>query len=331
MKRREFIALLGGAAAAGSPLTARAQQGERMRRVGVLMRSPADEPEAQARLAAFQQGLQEAGWAVGRNLRIDSRWSTGDYARLRRDAAELVALGPDVVLAGIGGTVAALQEASRTVPIVFAQGVDPVGSSQVESLARPGGNTTGFTQIDYSLAGKWLELLKEIAPKVARVAVLRDSGGGAAGIGQWAVIGAAASSFGVEPSPIGLRDAPEIERAVAAFAREPNGGLIVVVSAASLRHRDLIVTLAARHRLPAVYFNRFFVTGGGLVSYGANVIGQYRQAAGYVDRILKGAKPADLPVQNPVRYEMALNLKTANALGLTVPPTVSVRADEVIE
>jgi putative tryptophan/tyrosine transport system substrate-binding protein len=333
MKRREFIKALAGSAAATPlawPLAAHAQQGDRMRRVGVLMRSPADEPESQARLAAFQQGLQEAGWAVGRNVRIETRWSTGDLARLRRDAVELVALGPDVVLAGVGGTTDALLQASRTVPIVFAQGVDPVGSGQVESLARPGGNATGFTQLDFSLAGKWLELLKELAPKVTRVAVLRVPG--IAGIGQWAVIGAAAASLGVEPSPIDLQGgAGEIERAVAAFAREPNGGLIVVVSAASFAHRDLVVALAARHRLPAVYFNRFFVAGGGLISYGANVIGQYRQAAGYVDRILKGAKPADLPVQNPTRYEMALNFKTAKALGITVPPAVSVRADEVIE
>jgi len=334
MKRREFIKALAGSAAAAPliswPLAARAQQGERMRRIGVLMRSPADEPEAQARLAAFQQGLQEAGWAVGRNIRIDTRWSVGDVARLRRDAAELVALGSDVILAGIGGTTAALREASRTVPIVSAQVVDPVGAGHVASLARPGGNVTGFTQLDYSLAGKWLELLKEIAPKATRVGVVREPG--IAGIGQWAVIGAAAASLGVEPSPIGLQGgAGEIERAVAAFAREPNGGLIVVVSAASFAHRDLIVTLAARHQLPAVYFNRFFVTGGGLISYGANVIGQYRRAAGYVDRILKGAKPADFPVHAPTKYEMAINLKTAKALGLTVPPTVLVRADEVIE
>jgi putative tryptophan/tyrosine transport system substrate-binding protein len=331
MKRREFIALLGGAAAMplAWPLAAHAQQGERVRRVGVLMHSPADEPEAQARLAAFQQGLQEAGWAVGRNIRIDTRWSVGDAARLRQDAAELVALGPDVILAGIGATIPMLQEASRTVPIVFAQGLDPVGAGFVASLARPGGNVTGFTQMDYGLAAKWLELLKEIAPKVTRVGVVRELG--VAGIGQWAAIGVAASSLGVEPSPIGLREAGEIERAVVAFAREPNGGLIVVVSAASFAHRALIVTLAARHRLPAVYFNRSFVAGGGLISYGANMIGQYRQAAGYVDRILKGTKPADLPVQNPTRYEMAINLKTAKALGIAVPPMVLVRADEVIE
>jgi putative ABC transport system substrate-binding protein len=301
-----------------------------VRRVGVLMAVAADEPETQARLAAFLQGMQEYGWAVGRNVRIDTRWSAGDVARLRREAVELLALGPDVILAGPGQTIATLQQASRTVPLVFAQGIDPVGASFVNSLARPGGNATGFNQLDYSLAGKWLELLKEIAPKVTRVAVLREPG--PAGVGQWAVIQAWAASLGVELSPIDVqRDAGEIERAVAAFAREPNGGLIGVVSGASLTHRDLIVTLAARHQLPVVYYNRFFVTGGGLISYGANVIDQYRRAAGYVDRILKGEKPADLPVQNPTKCELVINLKTAKALGLDVPPSLLVRADEVIE
>ena len=329
MKRREFITLVGGAAA--WPVVARAQQAERVRRVGVLMQSPADEPEAQARLAAFLEGLHEAGWAIGRNVRIDSRWSGRDAARLRRDAAELVALGPDVVLAGVGGTIPALQQASHTMPIVFAQGLDPVGNDYVESLARPGGNVTGFNQLDYGLAGKWLELLKELAPKITRVAVLRDAGSAPAGVGQWAVIGAAAASLDIEPRPIRLRDIPEIESAVAAFAREPNGGLIVVVSAGSLTHRDLIVTLAAQHRLPTVYFNRSFVAGGSLISYGANVIDHYRRAAGYVDRILRGAKPADLPVQNPTKYELVINLKTSKILGLTVPPSLLARADEVIE
>ena len=272
-----------------------------MRRIGVLMGVASDEPESQARIAAFLQGLRELGWTDGRNVRIDTRWSAGDAARLRRDAAELVALGSEVILAGPGQTITILLEASRTVPIVFAQGLDPVGASFVESPARRG-NATGFNQLDYSLAAKWLELLKEIAPKVTRVAVLREPG--PAAIGQWAVIQAVASSVGVELRPINVqREAEEVERAVAAFSREPNGGLIAVVSGASLTHRNLIVTLAARHQIPVVYYNRFFVTGGGLISYGANVIEQYRRAAGYVDRILKGEKPAILPVQNPTNCD----------------------------
>jgi len=329
MQRRVFITMLGSAAVAW-PVVARAQQGEQVRRIGVLMHTPADEPEAQTRLEAFLQGMQEAGWAVGRNMRLDYRWSTGDIARLRRDAAELVALGPDVILAGIGGTTLALREASRTVPIVFAQSLDPVGAGFVQSMARPGGNATGFTQFEYGLSAKWLELLKELAPRVTRVGVLRETG--SAGVGQWAIIQAASSSLGVELSSIELRrDAGEIERAVTAFAREPNGGLIVVVSASATIHRELIITLAARHRLPVVYPYRFFVTAGGLASYGPDLVGQYRKAATYVDRILKGAKPAELPVQAPTKYELAINLKTAKALGLDVPPTVLVRADEVIE
>jgi putative ABC transport system substrate-binding protein len=327
MRRREFISLLGGAGVAW-PLAVRAQQPERMRRVGLLMHTAPDEPEAQARLAAFLQGLQESGWAVGRNVRLDYRWSAGDAGRLHKDAAELVALGPDVVLAGVGATIPALQQASRTVPIVFAQGLDPVGAGFVESLARPGGNATGFTQFEYSLSGKWLELLKELAPRVTRVAVLREPG--PAGVGQWTIIQAVASSLGVELSPVNLRDA-EIEHAAIAFARGSNGGLIVVVSAASLIHRELIVALAARHQLPAVYPYSFFVAAGGLISYGPNLVDQYRRAAGYVDRILKGEKPADLPVQAPTKYELAINLKTAKALGLTVPDTLLARADEVIE
>ena len=314
MQRREFITLLGGAAAMW-PLAAHAQHGDRMRRIGILMGTAADEPEAKARFAAFLQGLQQLGWTEGRNMRIDTRWGSGEIARLRKDAAELVALGPDVVLAGVGATTPAMQQVTRTLPIVFGQGVDPVGAGLVESLARPGGNTTGFLQLEYSLSGKWLELLKEISPSMTRVAVLREPG--AAGIGQWAVIAAVAASLGLELKPIDiLRDAGEVERAMTAFARGSNGGLIVMVSAAALTHRDLIVALAARHRLPAVYFNRIFVTDGGLISYGANVIDQYRRAAGYVDRILKGEKPADLPVQAPTKYEMVINLKTAKALGL---------------
>jgi putative tryptophan/tyrosine transport system substrate-binding protein len=329
MIRREFITLLGGAAAAIWPLVARAQQSERMRLVGVLMHATSDEPESQARIVAFAQGLQEAGWSVGRNVRIETRWSTGDVSRLRRDAAELVALTPDVVLAGVGATIPALLETSRTVPIVFAQGLDPVGAGFVESLARPGGNATGFTQFEYSLSGKWLEMLKEVAPGVTRVGVLREAG--PAGIGQWAIIQAVAQASGVELSPINLRDQSEIERAVTAFARAPSGGLIAVVSASSQFHRELIVSLAARHQLPVVYPYRFFVTGGGLMSYGPDLINQYRRAASYVDRILKGDKPGDLPVQAATKFELVINLKTARALGLDVPPTLLARADEVIE
>jgi putative ABC transport system substrate-binding protein len=325
MRRRDFIAAIAGATML--PFAVRAQ--ERVRRVGVLMHTRSEEPEAQARLAAFLQGLQEAGWSVGRNVRIETRWSVGDTARLRKDATELVALGPDVIVAGVGATTLALQEASRTVPIVFAQGLDPVGSDQIVSLARPGTNATGFTQFEYGLSAKWLELLKEIAPQVTRVGVLREPG--AAGIGQWAIIQAAASSLGVELSPIGLRDAAEIERALTSFARDPKGGLVVAVSSASQLHRELIITLAARHQLPAVYPYRFFVSHGGLISYGPDLVGLYRRAAGYVDRVLKGEKPSDLPVQSATKYELAINLKTAKALGLTVPLILQQRADEVIE
>jgi putative ABC transport system substrate-binding protein len=328
VNRREFIPLLGGAAAVW-PLAARAQQAEQMRRIGVLMNTSADEPESQARLAAFMQGLQELGWAVGRNMRIDHRWSPGDVVRLRKDAAELVALRPEVILAGVGGTTATLQQVTRTIPIVMAQGIDPVGNGFVDSLARPGGNTTGFIQFEYSLAGKWMELLKEVAPGTTRVGVLREPG--PAAIGQWTMIQAVAQSLGVELKPIELRDANEIERAVTAFARSPNAGLIVVVSAASLTHGELIITLAARHRLPAVYAYRVFVTHGGLITYSPDIASQYRRAAGYVDRILKGETPADLPVQTPTKYELVINLKTANALGLEVPATLLARADEVIE
>jgi ABC-type uncharacterized transport system substrate-binding protein len=328
MRRREFITLLGGVAAAW-PLAAHAQQGERMRRIGVLMHTAADEPESQARLAAFMQGLQELGWAVGRNLRIDNRWSVGDATRLRKDAAELVALSPEVILGGVGATAAALQQASHTVPVVMAQGIDPVGNGYVESLARPGGNITGFIQFEYGLAGKWAELLKEIAPGIMRVGVLREPG--AAAVGQWTMIQAVAQSFGVELKPIDLREAGEIERAVAAFAAASNGGLIVAVSAAALTHRELIIKLAAQHRLPAVYAYRVFVTSGGLITYGPDISSLYRRAAGYVDRILKGEKPADLPVQAPTKYELVINLKAAKALSLTVPDSLLARADEVIE
>jgi putative tryptophan/tyrosine transport system substrate-binding protein len=329
MRRREFITLFGGAAAAW-PLAAHAQQTERMRRIGVLMNVAADDPEAQARNVAFLQGLHELGWTDGRDVRIDYRWAAGDADRLRRYAAELVALAPDVVLASGTSTVGPLQRASGTVPIVFAGVADPVGAGFVNSMARPGSNATGFISFEYVLSGKWLELLKQIAPGVTRVAVLRDpeiSGG----TGQFGAIQSVAPSFGVELSPINVRDAGEIERAIAAFARSSNGGLILTASGLAMVHRDLIIALAARHKLPTIYYYRIFVSAGGLVSYGPDPHNQYRLAASYVDRILKGEKPADLPVQAPTKLELAINLKTAKALGLTVPPTLLARADEVIE
>ena len=329
MRRREFIILLGGAAVAW-PLAARAQQADRMRRVGVLVNRVADDAEEQARLAAFLQGLQELGWTDGRNVRIDYRWAATDADRSRTFAAELVALAPDVILASGSQSVAALQQATRTVPIVFANVIDPVGAGYVARLVRPGGNATGFTAFEYSLSGKWLELFKEIAPNLTRIAILRDPAL-AAGIGQFAAIQGASSSFGVELSPIDVRDAGEIERDVVAFARESNGGLIVTGSSGAVVHRELIIMLATQHRLPAVYFSRFFVTSGGLISYGPDPTDQFRRAAGYVDRILKGEKAADLPVQAPTKYEMAINLKAAKAIGLTVPPSLLARADEVIE
>jgi putative tryptophan/tyrosine transport system substrate-binding protein len=330
MRRREFISLLGCLATVW-PLAARAQQlPDRMRRIGVLMALASDDPEGQARLVAFVQGLQQTGWTDGRNVRIDTRWAAGDAERFRRYAAELVALAPDVILASGGTGVGALLQATRTVPIVFTQTNDPVGAGYVDSLARPGGNATGFTNMEYGVSGKWLELLKEIAPRVARAAVLRDATI-PQGIGQFGAIQAVAPSLGVEVRPIDVRDAPEIERAITTFARSANGGLIVTGSALTAFHRDLIITLAARHKLPAVYWERFFVTGGGLISYGPDSIDPHRRVAGYVDRILKGEKPADLPVQAPAKYELAINLKSAKALGLTVPPALLARADEVIE
>jgi putative ABC transport system substrate-binding protein len=329
VKRREFITLLGGAAATW-PLAARAQQPERMRRIGVLNGQSADDPDAQANIAAFLQGLQQLGWTDGRNVRINHRWGAGDPAGIRRYAAELVALAPDVILATGASPLGPLLQATRTVPIVFAIVPDPVGAGFAESLARPGGNATGFMQFEYSLSGKWLELLKQIALGVTRAAVLRDPAI-TAGIGQFAIIQSVAPSVGVELSPVNVRDAAEIERAVTAFARTPNGGLIVTASALSAFHRELIVALAARHKLPAVYYRRLFVVAGGLISYGPDFPDQFRRAAGYVDRILKGEKPADLPVQAPTRYELVVNLKTAKTLGLTVPDSVLARADEVIE
>jgi putative tryptophan/tyrosine transport system substrate-binding protein len=332
IRRREFIALLGGAAAAW-PLVARAQQGGQARRVGVLMGAAADDPDAQANIAALHQGLQEAGWVIGSNLRVDVRWSAGDSARLRELAAELVALGPDAIVAGIGPTTPALLQATRTIPLVFLHVVDPVGAGFVKSLARPGGNISGFMLFEYGLAGKWLDLLKEVAPQLARVAVIREQLGaavGTVGIGQWAVIQAFASPMGVELTPINLPGG-EWEQEVAAFARGPTDGLIVVVSVVAAVQRQRIIQLAAQHRLPAVYFNRSFVEAGGLISYGPRAVDNYRRAAGYVDRILKGTKPADLPVQAPTKYELAINLKTAKALGIEVPHTLLARADEVIE
>ncbi len=328
MKRREFITLLGGAAA--WPLAARAQQGERVRRIGVLMPIAADDPVGQARIAAFQQGLQQLGWTDGRNVRIEARWSRGNADDIRKYAAELATLSPDVILATGSNTMGPLLQMTRAVPIVFVTVPDPVGAGFVDSLARPGGNATGFTAFEYGLSGKWLELLKQIAPGVTRAAVIRDPAI-TAGIGQFAAIQSVAPSIGVEVIPVNVRDAGEIERAVAEFARSANGGLIVTGSALAVVHRDLLVTLAARHKLPAVYWDRLLVTAGGLISYGTDIIDQYRRAAAYVDRILKGEKPSDMPVQAPTKYELVINLKTAKTLGLTVPPSLLARADEVIE
>jgi len=329
VKRRQFITLLGGAVASW-PLAARAQQDGRMRRIGVLTPYAMDDREARARLVAFLQALQQLGWADGGNVRIDTRWGAGNASDIRKFAAELVALAPDVILANTSGAIAPLQQATRTVPIVFVGVVDPVGAGYVDSLARPGGNITGFTTFEYSIGAKWLELLKQIAPGVTRAAVLRDPAI-AAGPGQLAAIQGVASSLGVELRPVGVLDAGEIERDVTNFAREPNGGLIVTGSPGSVLHRALIITLAARHRLPAIYYARFWAADGGLISYGPDLLDQFWRAAGYVDRILRGEKPADLPVQAPTKYELVINLKTANALGLEVPPTVLARADEVIE
>jgi putative tryptophan/tyrosine transport system substrate-binding protein len=329
MRRRQFITLLGGAAVAW-PFVARAQQAERMRRIGVLMPLAEDDPVAQTRVAAFLQGLQQLGWNDGRNVRIDTCWAAGDADRIRRYAAELVRLAPDVFLSTGSATAGPLLEATRTVPIVFVIVPDPLGAGFVDSLACPGSNATGFLMFEYSISAKWLELLKQIAPDVRRAAVLRDPAI-TAGIGQFGAIQSVAPSLGLEIIPINVRDAGEIERAVTAFARSPNGGLIVTASALAVVHRDLIIRLVGRHKLPTVYYERSFVAAGGLISYGPDFLDQYRRAAGYVDRILKGEKPADLPVQAPTRYELVINLKTAKALGLEVPPTLLARADEVIE
>jgi putative ABC transport system substrate-binding protein len=329
MTRREFITMLGGAAA--WPMVARAQEpSERVRRIGVLVGLAEKDPEEQARIATFLRALQELGWIDGRNLRIDIRWGGGNADDLRKYAAELVGLAPDAILASTTPSVAALQQATRTVSIVFVAVADPVGSGFVASLARPGANTTGFSPFEYGMSGKWLGLLKEIAPGVTRVAVLRDPAT-PSGTGQFGAIQAVAPSFGVEVSPVNVRDPGEIERAVSAFAHSSNGGLIALPTPLVVVHRQLIITLAARHRLPAVYPVRLFVTGGGLISYGPDILDQYRRAAGYVDRILKGEKPADLPVQAPTKYETVINLKTSKTLGLEIPPTLLALADEVIE
>ena len=327
MRRREFITLIGGAAAVW-PLAAKAQQSERVRRIGVLMNRAADNPEGQDRLAAFHQGLQELGWGIGRNVRIDTRWSEDNADRSAKYAAELVALAPDIILASGTLAVTALQHISRTSPIVFASVADPVGAGIVDSLAHPGGNATGFMNYEYNLAAKYLELLQEIAPSVTRVVIIRNAAH-PAGIAQFGALQNAAPLLGVEVSPINVRDPSEIERLVAAFARLPNGGLIVTQTANF--YRDLIIAVAARYKLPAVYGLRYDVIWGGLIAYGVDQVDQFRQAAAYVDRILKGEKPADLPVQAPTKYQLVINLRTAKALGLEIPPTLLARADEVIE
>jgi ABC-type uncharacterized transport system substrate-binding protein len=328
MKRREFITLLGCAAA--WPLAARAQQGERMRRIGVLLPATADDAVFQARVAAFLQELALLGWIISRNMQIDIRWASANASEIRRHAAELAALKPDVILATGDSTMPPLLEATRTVPIVFPVVVDPVANGYVASLARPGGNATGFMTSEYSMAGKWLELLKEIAPSVTRAAVIRDATN-PSGIAQFGVIQAMAPSLRVEVNQINTRDVQDLEHDVEAFSRAPNGGLIITASGVAIRHRELIIALAARHTLPAVYFANFFVASGGLISYGADLIDQYRRAAGYVDRILKGEKTADLPVQAATKYQLAININTAKSLGLDVPPSLLARADEVIE
>jgi putative ABC transport system substrate-binding protein len=328
MRRRDFIKVLGSGAVAW-PLAARAQQPDRMRRIGALA-GIEDDAEGQARFSAFQQGLQQLGWTDGRNVRIDYRFGGGDADSIRKHAVELAALAPDVILAAGAAAVGPMLQAARNVPIVFVIVPDPVGAGFVESLSRPGGNATGFINFEYSIGAKWLEILKQVAPGVTRAAVLRDPFI-TAGTGQFGAIQSTAPSLGVEATPVNVRDASEIERAVVAFARSSNGGLIVTGSALAVVHRNLIITLAARHKLPAVYFERNFVASGGLISYGPDYLDQFRRAAGYIDRILKGEKPADLPVQAPTKYKMVINLKTAKELGLAMPPTLLATADEVIE
>jgi len=329
IRRREFISLLGGAAVPW-PLAASAQQRERVRRIGMLNTFAAEDPEGQARIAALLQALQPLGWTVGTNLRIDQRWGAGDVASTRKNAAELVALAPDVILTSGAAGVGPLLETTRSVPVVFVLVADPVGAGFVDSMARPGGNATGFSAVEYGMGSKLLELLKEIAPRVTRVAVIRDPAI-SAGVGMFGAIQSAAPSLAVEATPVNVRDAGQMNSAIAAFARSANGGLVVTASALAFSHRDLIVSLAGRYNLPAIYFARTFVVAGGLATYSPDIIDQYRRAAGYVDRILKGEKPADLPVQAPTKYELVINLKTAKALGLEMPATLLARADEVIE
>jgi putative ABC transport system substrate-binding protein len=328
MRRRKFITLLGGAAS--WPLAARAQQRKRMRRVGVLMATGANDPQVQERNAAFLQGLQQLGWTVGENLQIDYRWAVGNEDDTRKYAAELVALAPDVIFTAGSAGAGPLRRATRTVPIVFTNVPDPVGAGYVNSLARPGGNMTGFSPFEYGIGAKWLELLKEIAPNVTRAAVLRDPAI-SAGLGLWAAIQSVSPAVAIEVRPVNMGDADEIEHSIAAFARGPNGGLIMTGSALAVVYRDLTIALAARHRLPAVYYDRYFAVAGGLISYGANIVGEFRRAADYVDRILKGEKPSDLPVQVATKYDLVINLKTAKVLGIEVPPMLLARADEVIE
>jgi putative tryptophan/tyrosine transport system substrate-binding protein len=328
MRRREFIALFGGATA--WPFAAQAQQPERMRRIGVLLPIAKDDPDYQPWVSAFVKSLEELGWIDGRNVRVDIHWATTNAAEIRKQAAELAALAPDVILAPGTSTVGPLTQATRTVPIVFPIIADPVAGGFVDSLARPGGNATGFMLFEYSISGKWLELLKQIAPDVTRVAVLGDPDT-ATGPAQFGVIQAVAPSLRVEVSSFNKRDASEIERAITTFAQSPNGGLIMTAGGPALAHRDLILALAARFKLPAAYFDRAFVAAGGLLSYGPDRIDLYRRAAGYVDRILKGEKPADMPVQAPTKYQLVINLKTAMALNLTVPPSLLATAQEVIE
>ena len=328
MRRREFIGLIGGAAALW-PVVARAQQSERVRRIGVLMNTTAD-ADQQAGITSFRQTLERLGWTDGRNVQIEVRWAGGEASEIRRHANELVALAPDVIVATGNAGMSPLLQATHTVPIVFNNVADPVGAGYVESLSRPEGNATGFIQFEYTLSGKWLELLKQIAPHMMRAAILRDPSL-AAGIGQFAVIQSVAPSVGVEVSAISVQDAGEIERKISKFANSPNGGLILTTSALAVVHRDLIIALAARYKLPAVYYRRIFATEGGLISYGYDAFAQFSGAAAYVDRILKGEKAADLPVQVPTKYELVINLKTAKALGITMPPSVLARADELIE
>jgi ABC-type uncharacterized transport system substrate-binding protein len=332
MRRREFIVYAGSAVAAPQiwPLATRAQQSERVRRIGVLLQAVKSDPESQIRIKAFVKGLEQFGWTEGRNLQLDYRWAGGNSDDIRKHAADLVALAPDVLVAAGSATVGALQQSTRTVPIVFATVGDPVGAGFVESLARPGGNITGFAIFEYAIGAKWLELLREISPRTTRVAVLRDPSV-ATGPGQFGAIQTAAPSLRMEISPVNMRDASELGRALTAFAQSPNGGLIVSGTPLAQLHRNLIITLAARHKLPAVYFERFFVVDGGLISYGADFVDQYRRAGGYVHRILNGEKPADLPVQAPTKYELVINLKTAKALDLTVPPSLLARADAIVE